>query len=173
MEYRTPGVYVEEISKLPPAIAQVESAIPVFIGFTEKSAKQVANDLFNIPTRITSALEYEEYFGGAQNETSIQVSVTELEDGSRSVVAQDPSSKSPFLMRYAIQMYFANGGGPCYILSVGHYDSDLVNDDPTDNTDGTPLTRFTNALGIIEEEDEPTLIAVSYTHLTLPTKRIV
>jgi len=37
--YKTPGVYVEEISKLPPSVAQVETAIPAFIGFTEKGEK--------------------------------------------------------------------------------------------------------------------------------------
>lgn len=34
--YKTPGVYVEEISKFPPSIAEVATAIPVFIGYTEK-----------------------------------------------------------------------------------------------------------------------------------------
>jgi uncharacterized protein len=35
MNYRTPGVYVEEISKLPASVAQSETAIPVFIGYTK------------------------------------------------------------------------------------------------------------------------------------------
>ena len=30
--YRTPGVYVEEISTLPPSVAEVSTAIPAFIG---------------------------------------------------------------------------------------------------------------------------------------------
>ncbi len=35
--YITPGVYIEEIPGLPPSVAQVETAIPVFIGYTEKA----------------------------------------------------------------------------------------------------------------------------------------
>ena len=35
MEYKTPGVYVEEITTLPPSVAEVETAIPAFIGYTE------------------------------------------------------------------------------------------------------------------------------------------
>ena len=35
--YKTPGVYIEEISKFPPSVAQVETAIPAFIGYTEKA----------------------------------------------------------------------------------------------------------------------------------------
>ena len=34
--YKTPGVYVEEISTLPPSVAEVSTAIPAFIGHTEK-----------------------------------------------------------------------------------------------------------------------------------------
>jgi phage tail sheath protein FI len=52
MNYKTPGVYVEEIAKFPPSVAQVETAIPAFIGYTEKGPK-------NEPTRISSMLEYE------------------------------------------------------------------------------------------------------------------
>ena len=54
--YTTPGVYVEEISTLPPSVAQVATAVPAFIGHTAKGPQ-------NEPTRITSMLEYEEAFG--------------------------------------------------------------------------------------------------------------
>ena len=61
--YKTPGVYVMEISKLPPSVAQVETAIPAFIGYTHKAADPLG-DLNLKPKRITSLLEYESYFGG-------------------------------------------------------------------------------------------------------------
>src|SRR6478672_9132271 len=64
--YKTPGVYVEEISTIPPSIAEVETAIPVFIGFTEKGIRLT-------PKRISSFKEYEDYFGGAQPEKDISV----------------------------------------------------------------------------------------------------
>ena len=47
--YKTPGVYVEEISVFPPSVAQVETAIPAFIGYTEKAKEVVDNDLLNVP----------------------------------------------------------------------------------------------------------------------------
>ena len=68
--YKTPGVYVEEISVFPPSVAQVETAIPAFIGYTEKAEKDGEN-LTNKPTRITSLLEYESYFGKSENESNI------------------------------------------------------------------------------------------------------
>ncbi len=33
----TPGVYINEISTLPSSIAQVSSAVPAFIGYTQKA----------------------------------------------------------------------------------------------------------------------------------------
>ena len=36
LDYKTPGVYVEEKSLLPPSVAGVATAIPAFIGYTEK-----------------------------------------------------------------------------------------------------------------------------------------
>jgi len=57
--YKTPGVYIEEISKFPPSVVPVETAVPAFIGFTEKAVGEIGESLTNTPTRITSLLEYE------------------------------------------------------------------------------------------------------------------
>ena len=35
--YKTPDVYVKEISIFPPSVAEVSTAIPAFIGYTEKN----------------------------------------------------------------------------------------------------------------------------------------
>ena len=37
--YKTPGVYVEEISTLPPSVGQVPTAVPAFVGYTQKAIK--------------------------------------------------------------------------------------------------------------------------------------
>jgi phage tail sheath protein FI len=155
--YKTPGVYVEEIAKFPPSVAQVETAIPAFIGYTEKADKKVDDDLNLIPFRITSLLEYETYFGGADSETGITVNITDVKaNGStkRSVSVPQPSSKSPFLMYYAMQMYFANGGGPCYITSVKTY----VDARADNSSEPVQLEDLQAGLGKIEKEDEPTLL---------------
>src|SRR6185369_4688574 len=73
--YKTPGVYIEEIPKFPPSIAPVETAIPAFIGYTEKAEELAPDDLKLKPTRITSLLEYETLFGSAQKEEHIEVKI--------------------------------------------------------------------------------------------------
>jgi phage tail sheath protein FI len=155
--YKTPGVYVEEIAKFPPSVAQVETAIPAFIGYTEKAIKTIAGDLDKKPTRISSLIEYENYFGKALDETTIAVSIDDkYENGitTRTLVVNPPSSKSPFLMYYAMQMYFANGGGPCYIISISNY-ADAIT---ANSSAPVQFDDLDEGLDLLELEDEPTLI---------------
>lgn len=119
---KTPGVYVEEIPKLPPSIAQVETAIPAFIGYTEKAIDSRGEPLKDKPYRITSLLEYEKFFGQALAEKgSITVEIKD-NGGTLELIGRiDPKKRSKFLMYYAMQLFFRNGGGPCWIVSVGDF----------------------------------------------------
>ena len=153
--FKTPGVYVKEISKFPPAVAQVETAIPAFIGYTEKARKNADNDLLEVPTRITSMLEYEKYYGVAQNESNISITIEDtVNSSSPSIINErtitvDSGNTSPYLMYYALRMYFDNGGGPCYIVAVDTYASGA-------GTVG--LGDLTTGLNAVESYDEPTLL---------------
>jgi hypothetical protein len=120
-DYKTPGVYVEEIPKLPPSIASVETAIPGFIGYTEKAQWKEPDDLKNKPWRISSLLEYVQYFGNPAPEVN-SLSVSIKAGPPVEINAKvDETLRSKFLMHYQLQMYFANGGGPCWIISVDNY----------------------------------------------------
>ncbi|AOX03690.1 hypothetical protein BJP34_33480 [Moorena producens PAL-8-15-08-1] len=139
--YKTPNVYVEEISTFPPSVAEVSTAIPAFIGYTEK-AKRGSEDLTNKATRISSLLDYETLFGKAQ---ASEFEVTANDDGIDSIVTPDLN----YLMYYALRMYFDNGGGSCYIVSVGNYNETKENNN------------FRAGLSALEKEDEPTLIMLT------------
>lgn len=117
-DYKTPGVYIEEIPHLPPSIASVETAIPAFTGYTERAQWKEKDDLRNVPWRIESMLQYEQYFGYPDPENeSITVY---FKDGEVNAKVDD-TKRSKFLMHYTLQLYFANGGGACWITSVGNY----------------------------------------------------
>lgn len=60
----TPGVYIEEKSAFSSSVVPVATAVPAFVGYTEKAARGTKS-LKNVPTRITSMAEFEEMFGGA------------------------------------------------------------------------------------------------------------
>jgi uncharacterized protein len=91
-------------------------------------------------------LEYEEFFGKANPET-FAVAFTD------DVATATQTSISDFKMYYAMQMYFANGGGPCYIVSVGDYTGSL-----TVGTSTTTVGTLLYGLELLKKEDEPTLI---------------
>jgi uncharacterized protein len=154
--YKTPGVYIEEIPKFPPSVAPVATAIPAFIGYTEKAKKDADDDLILKPTRISSLLEYEDLYGGPQAEKNIVVTIEQSLDARGNIVKETviadfkPEGPSKHLMYYAFQQYFNNGGGPCYIISVAKY-LDL-------GTTISNQTLFNTALENLSKEDEPTLI---------------
>ncbi|MDR3525835.1 MAG: phage tail sheath subtilisin-like domain-containing protein [Rhizomicrobium sp.] len=146
MAYNVPGVYVEEISTLPPSVAAVETAIPAFIGYTAFAKETTDGDLILVPIRITSMVDYTTYFGSADPETKIAVTIAAGSDGVvRGGATLADGDRSVHLMYYALQLFFANGGGPCYIVSVGTYKALDVND-------------LENGLTEIGKEDEPTLL---------------
>ena len=144
---KTPGVYVEEIPKLPPSIAQVETAIPAFIGYTEKAANSRNESLVNNPTRIISMLEYERFFGIPATEKNLIVNIVD-NNGIKDVNALvGEGGRSKFQMYYALQLYFNNGGGPCYIVSAGKYPEG----------GGIILSDLEKGLTVTERENEITL----------------
>jgi Bacteriophage tail sheath protein len=114
--YKTPGVYIEEIPKFPPSVAEVETAIPVFVGHTRQADRVIPDDLQKKPFRISSFLEYETYYGDAYYQD-----ITVTVDANKVPVKAEAEVASPYLMYHAVRNYFDNGGGPCYIFSVGNY----------------------------------------------------
>lgn len=138
----TPGVYIDEVPKLPPSVAQVETAIPAFIGYTRVTEFN-GESLLNKAVRIKSLVEYELVFG-ARTETF--TATVDSPAGGITVSLSDPGTF--FRMYYALQLYFANGGGPCYIVSIG----------PDDGSETISDTAHTAGLNAIAKEDEPTLL---------------
>jgi uncharacterized protein len=149
-EFKTPGVYIKEIPKLPPSIASVETAIPAFIGYTEKATRRLTDDLHMIPTRITSLLEYEKYFGKADAETGLEVAFDNVGATDVSLVASvNSSTASKFLLYYSMQMFFANGGGPCYIISVKKYSGAPAGPDRVELDDGIKEAEKVNEITLL------------------------
>ena len=139
--YRTPDVYVEEISVFPPSVAEVETAIPAFIGYTEKAQMVAAGDLVLKPTLIRSFTQYEQYFGKPEA-LDIAVSV----QPNVPVAVTPPTLKHN--LAYNMNMFFDNGGGKCYVVSVGAY------------ADAVEFDDLKKGLDEIAQEDEPTLIVI-------------
>lgn len=149
--YKTPGTYIEEIPKFPPAIPDVNTAVPAFAGFTEK---EVYNGLSLIskPMLITDMRMFEQVFGHAAPQ-HISVPL----DSNHRLSGEVTVSPLEFRLYHSLQLYFDNGGGSCYICSAGAYPSQIIEEDI--------FSALSSALAAIEQESEPTIIVIADAHL--------
>lgn len=154
---KTPGVYIVEKSVFPNSVVEVATAVPAFIGHTEKAVNG-NKSLLNRPWRITSMAEFHSYYGGAPtsgfsiNEMGAEdTGVPDFAMGEKRYKLEQSSGK--YILYNSILMFFANGGGPCYIVSVGDYHSDLE------------AGKFTSGVDQLIKEQEPTMVVIPETTL--------
>jgi hypothetical protein len=101
-------------------------------------------------------LEYTTLFGGA-NRCGFSVTTTVINDSSgnptdlRSIDTVSRTDPTPNLgmLYYSMRLFFQNGGGSCYIVSIGEYGQ------------APAKTDFTAGLTALAKEDEPTLIVLT------------
>jgi phage tail sheath protein FI len=151
---KTPGVYIIEKSAFPSSVVEVATAVPAFIGYTE-TADNKGKSLANTPWRITSAAEYHAYFGGAPKATvHIEEDTGKTPqplggaftfEGKRYRLTR---TGNPYLLYHSMLLFFQNGGGPCYIVSVGDYAADIETD------------RLRGGIEQLVKEQEPTMVVV-------------
>ena len=109
--FRTPGVYIDEIPVFPPSVAEVETAIPAFIGYTMDATKKGENILMK-PTKISSLKEYEDYFGETPAD-DIKLTLTDQDGKGVNFAVTSFTAPTPScILHYCMQMFYANGGGP-------------------------------------------------------------
>lgn len=141
--YRTPDVYIEEISVFPPSVAEVETAIPAFVGYTANTTLITVADLVNAPRRIKSLLEFEAYYGKGP---TYVVTAANIDDAGNFLSADISNS---YFMYDALRLFYDNGGGDCYIVSVGAYKTVAPSVDREE---------VKNGIKAVARVDEPTIL---------------
>jgi phage tail sheath protein FI len=139
MAYRTPDVYVKELSVFPPSVAEVESAIPAFVGYTER-ADEYSRSLLNVPTEVKSLPDFIRLFGAGARPVITEVTLDENNTVRGSTV------ENRYFLYDAIQLFFLNGGGRCYVVSVGKYPASVDKSD------------LSTGLATLAKKDEPTIL---------------
>jgi uncharacterized protein len=172
----------------PNSIAEVATAVPAFVGYTQK-AEYKNGTLFNKPFRIASLAEFHVHYGfgpvaanvvrfslvSAATPAPIPTSTFTLSsmpatadvplqavkalyardavplviDGQRYALAQ---TSGFYFLHSCLVQFFQNGGGPCYIVSVGSYDAA-----PGRQIDKDKLI---GGIHVLERQQEPTLLVV-------------
>lgn len=135
----TPGVYVRENNAFSSSVVAAPTAIPVFIGYTAK-AERGHESLLNTPHRVDSFKEFLNLYGRGPK-ISFSIKAKGNSDYSLKV-----NPESQFHLYNSLRLFYANGGGPCYIASVGNY------------TSGVKLKELQSALENCIAEQEPSLV---------------
>lgn len=154
LKLSTPGVYVQEIPSLPPSVAEVETAIPAFIGYTEKADKLTPGDLVMIPTKISSLAEFIVLYGGPPAETDDSITITVTDQGSSQYdikFSYDNTKRSKYNLYYSIKHFFDNGGGTCFMVSADTY---------ANAAGAVKEPDLTGALDKVKDVDDVTLLVI-------------
>lgn len=154
-QMKTPGVYIVEKNAFPNSVVEVATAVPAFIGHTQ-IADNKGKSLTGKPWRITSVAEYHQYFGfGPTALFDITPNTgspfdTAFKAGGKDYLLTQPDGKAGgrYLLYSSILHFYQNGGGPCYIVSVGDYNTDI---------DGGELQKGIEPL---IKEQEPTMVVI-------------
>ncbi len=137
----TPGVYIVEKDAFPGSVVEVATAVPAFIGYTERTEYE-GRSLLNAPRKIASLAEYHQYFGMGPSLEG-QFTITPGGTGAGDTAAR--TGRRHYLY-YGLESFYQNGGGPCYIISIGDYAESPASD------------AFTVGIDQLLEESEPTMV---------------
>ena len=121
MQYKTPGVYIKDLTLPQPADPLVESALPAFLGYTEFARDEEGKDIHFQAFRIRDLEHFNSFFGGAYRPDSYEVVVDPQDE--YAVKASGPDHT--FYLYDCLQQYFDNDGGDCFIISIGSFE-DLI-----------------------------------------------
>ncbi|MCP3100290.1 phage tail sheath subtilisin-like domain-containing protein [Myxococcus sp. K15C18031901] len=159
---KTPGVYVTELDAFPPSVVGIQTAVPAFIGYTQ-TATLSGKPIPNTPVRIGSLADYEQIFGGAPDPTFNLTEVTDTtkqKSGGYDFKVLDaatstwkyydlvPTAGTKYILFNSLRLFYANGGGTAYVVSVGGY------------SDPLEAPKLVDGLNIIAEQVGPTMLVV-------------
>ncbi len=162
---RYPGVYVTEVDAFPPSIVGVETALPAFIGYTER-ADIGGKSMYGKPVKVASLAEFLAVFGGPYqpsfkisevpapaNAGSVDATIIDRAAGTERYYAIKHDNAARFNLYGSIKLFYENGGGTCYIVSVGTF---------TDNGANTVVAKDALLAGIdaCKEAEDATMLAI-------------
>lgn len=145
---KTPGVYIVEKNAFPDSVVEVGTAVPAFVGYTEKAANG-AKSLRNLPWKVSSLNEFHAYFGGAP-----QLGFTITQEQRQTPVrlgekCLDVARVDKFSLYHGLLLFYMNGGGSCYIVSVGDYAEGNIQ-----------AQKLEEGITSLAKEREPTLLVI-------------
>ncbi len=173
---KSPGVYIDEVNAFPNSVAPVPTAIPAFIGYTSQASYE-GKSYLNTPTKVTSFSDFQaifcysnpappadpakqynpQYYLVKQKNQPERGNYMAIESEYYAVL---PDPNTIYYLYNSIRLFYENGGGDAYIVSVGSYGSpsgkpislgdQLVNPN-------VKLNDLLHGVGLLKKETEPTM----------------
>uniref|UniRef100_UPI004048E574 phage tail sheath family protein n=2 Tax=Roseivirga sp. TaxID=1964215 RepID=UPI004048E574 len=176
---QTPGVYIDEVNAFPNGVVQVATAVPAFVGYTPKASYQ-GKTYLNIPVKISSfqdfraffmlpdppapappAIQYQpQYYVQAQSKKPTKGTCYNFNGQSYTI---NPDPGTIYYLYNSVRLFYENGGGDAYIVSVGSYGqatgSPISQGDQIVNPN-VKLSDLKNGLTLLRKVEEVTLYIV-------------
>jgi phage tail sheath protein FI len=162
--YKTPGVYIKEVNAFPNSVVEVATAVPAFIGYTQIHDNK-GSSLKNKAARIASLSEYETFFGKGplevfditeNNDDNIENDFKIADAGYVLAPANAKKVNERFYMYNSMRLFFQNGGGACYVVSVGTYKK--KKEDGTFEDEAIARKALEEGIDALLKEQEPTMV---------------
>lgn len=174
---KTPGVYINEANAFPNTVVPIATAVPAFIGYTPQAEYQ-GQSYLNKPQKITSFSEFKaiymlpdppapasptqqyspQYYLVEQKEKPTRGQYLSLAGKFFSIL---PDPNTIYYLYNSIRLFYENGGGDAYIVSIGCYGaaSGKAMSDPGSQivNPNVQLTDLQRGLGYLKNEEEPTM----------------
>lgn len=173
---KTPGVYINEVNAFPNSVVPVATAVPAFVGYTPQATYE-GKSYANVPTKISSFADFQAIFcypdapppADPAKQYNPQYYLVKQkskpEKGDYILLGSDyysivPDPNTIYYLYNSIRLFYENGGGDAYIVSVGTYGA----------PSGTPiapgdqivnpnvlLNDLANGLALLKNEQKPTM----------------
>ena len=173
---KSPGVYINEINAFGNSVVPVATAVPAFIGYTPQAMYE-GKSYTNVPTKISSFSDFQTIFcypdpappADPAQQYSPQYYLVEQkeepEKGDYMMIGSSyysilPDPNTIYYLYNSVRLFYENGGGDAYIVSVGTYGP--ASGKPTDPGDlvvnpNVQLGDLQNGLAKLKNEQEPTM----------------
>lgn len=160
---QTPGVYIDEINALPNSVVQVATAVPAFIGYTPRASyegKSYLNKSVQItsfedfkafflnpdpPEPVAPAIQYHPEYYVVQQKKKPEKGVSYEINGDIYTIEPDPGTI--YYLYNSVRMFYENGGGTAYIVSVGTYGDPIKEPIVSGDTIINPNVKLSDLLG--------------------------
>ena len=131
--FQTPGVYINEVNAFPNSVVPVATAVPVFIGYTQR-ADYKGKSYLNKAVQIQSLQDFLSYYGlqsgtplapapDQQQYIPIYHAVPSQGAGDVTIGGNPvdllPDPTTIYYLYNSIKLFYENGGGTAYVVSVG------------------------------------------------------